>query len=72
MSPGKARTAYNTLQNWFCTYGAAEEISSDGGPPFESQEYNTFFNNWEIKKHTSSVYYIQRNSRAEMAVKTAK
>ena len=72
MSSGRAKTICDTLRSWFCTYGAPEEIASDGGPPFESQEFDTFLKNWGIRKRTSSAYYAQSNGRAELAVKTAK
>lgn len=48
-SYGKAKTAGDTLQNWFHTYGAPEEILSNGGPPFNSQEYNMFLYSWGTK-----------------------
>ena len=35
-SSGKATVVCEALQNWFCTYGVPEEISSDGGPQFDS------------------------------------
>ncbi len=44
-SSGKATAVYEALRNWFCTYDVPEEISSDGGPPFDSQGYM-------IKKNT--------------------
>ena len=69
---GNAKTTCDALRNWFCTYGVPEEISTDGGPPFDSQEYNQFLDNWGIRKRTSSAYYPQSNGRAELAVKTAK
>ena len=72
MYSGNTRTACNTLQKWFCIYSVPEKISSDGGPPFDSQEYSTFLNNWGIKKCTSLAYQPQSNGRAELAVKTAK
>ena len=72
MPSGKAKTVCDTMRTWFCIYGAPEEISSDGGPPFESQEYDSFLKNWGIRKRTSSAYYPQSNGRAELAVKTAK
>ena len=59
MPSGKAKTVYDTMRTWFCTYGAPEELSSDGGPPFESQEYNSFLKNWGIRKRTSSANYPQ-------------
>ena len=72
MQSGKAKTICDTMRTWFCTYGTPEEISSDGGPPFESKEYDSFLKNWGIRKRTSSAYYPQSNGRAELAVKTAK
>ena len=42
------------MRTWFCTYGAAEEISSDGGTLFESQGYNTFLKNWGIFNNTDN------------------
>ena len=72
MSSGNANTVCDTLRSWFSTYGAPEEISSDGGPPFESHEYDSFLRNWGIRKRMSSAYYAQSNGRAELAVKTAK
>ena len=72
MSSGEVINVYNPMRTWFCTYGAPEEISSHGGPPFESQEYNTFLKNWGVQKHTSSAYKPQSNGCAELAIKTAK
>ena len=60
------------LRAWFCTYGAPEELSSDGGPPFQSHEYARFLSNWGIRQHLSSAYFAQSNGHAELAVKTAK
>lgn len=69
---GKAVAICDALRGWFCTYGAPEEMSSDGGPPFDSREYNSFLEDWGVEKRTSSAYYPQSNGRAELAVKTAK
>ena len=60
------------MRTWFSTYGAPEELSSDKGPPFESQEYNSFLNNYGISKSTSSAHFPQSKGRAELAFKTAK
>ena len=35
LSSGKATAVCEALRNWFFTYGVPEEISSDGGPPFD-------------------------------------
>ena len=72
MSNGKASTVCNELCRWFMTYGAPTELSSDGGPPFDSQEYKSFLQRWGIKRRLSSAYYPQSNGRAELAVKSAK
>ena len=60
------------LRAWLCTYGVLEEQSSDGGPPFQSQEYVQFLSNCCIRHRLSSAYYAQSNGGAEVAVKTAK
>ena len=69
-------TSFNVLKKnmitWFRTYGVPEEISSDGGPPFNSADYNEFLKCWRISKRLSSAYYPQSNGRAEVAVKTMK
>jgi hypothetical protein len=56
------------FQMWFRTYGVPEEMSSDGGPPYNSAEYNKFLGTWGISKRLSSVHYPQSNGRAEAAV----
>ena len=57
---------------WFRTFGVPEEISADGGPPFNSLEYKSMLKNWGIRSRQSSAYYPQSNGRAEVAVKTMK
>ena len=72
MPNGRFSTVAENLRNWFVTYGAPEELASDGGPPFKSSEYDTFLRNWGVYKRQSSAYYPQSNGRAELAVKSAK
>ena len=72
MLNGKESNVCNELRRWFMTYGAPTELSSDGGPPFDSQEYKSFLQRWGIKRRLSSAYYPQSNGRAELAVKSAK
>ena len=38
-----------------------EEISSNGGPPFNFQEYNSVHKDWGTRKYTSSAHYSQSN-----------
>ena len=65
------KAVHHALLAWFC-FGVPEEISADGGPPFNSMEYGSFLGRWEIKRRQSSAHYPQSNGRAEVAVKTAR
>ena len=56
----------------FTSYGAAEEISSDGGPQLTATKFEQFLAAWGVKHRTSSVSYPQSNGRAELGVKAAK
>ncbi|XP_057310221.1 uncharacterized protein K02A2.6-like [Hydractinia symbiolongicarpus] len=67
-----AATVKNILRQYFSTFGIPEEIASDGGPPYESNEFNAFLNNWGIRHRLSSAYLPESNGRAEVAVKTMK
>ena len=69
MSSRKVKNRCDTMGTCFCIYGEPEEIYSDGGPSFESQEYNTFMKNWGIQKRTSSAYYPQSNGRQSYPLK---
>ena len=62
----------NTFRKYFETFGVPEEISTDGGPPFNSHEYTSFLKRWNVKVRMSSAYYPQSNGRAEASVKTIK
>ena len=56
----------------FQSYGAPEELSSDGGPPFTSLPFTHFLQDWAVKHRLSSATYPQSNGLAELAVKSAK
>ena len=47
-------------------------LVSDNGPPYNSQEFVNFANEYEFELRKSSPTYPQSNGRAENAVKTAK
>ena len=66
------RSVRSLFLKWFTSYGVPEEISTDGGPPFNSVEYKTLCKNWGIQGRLSSAHYPQSNGRAEAAVKTVK
>ena len=55
----------NILKNYFCTYGIPEQVASDDGPQFRSNQFKQFLTSWGVTKHrvTSSyhpVTYVQR------------
>ena len=69
-------TAFKNIEKsflfWFKTFGVPEEISSDGGPPFRSMQYESMLKKWGIRSRVSSAHYPQSNGRAEAAVKAMK
>jgi len=69
---GTFRSIEKNFMAWFATHGLPEEISSDGGPPFNSSNYSEFLRSWKISPRLSSAHYPQSNGRAEVAVKTIK
>lgn len=74
IKPGQAVASrlISICREIFQTYGAPEELSTDGGPPFSAYSFQQFLKTWAVKQRISSVAYPQSNGRAELAVKTAK
>ena len=74
MKKGEATAAVlvKICRELFCTYGVPEEISSDGGPQFKSDEFTSLLRVRGIHHRKSSVEYPQSNGRAEVGVKTMK
>jgi hypothetical protein len=68
----KATTICNILRRYFISFGVPEQITSDGGPPFDSHDVSTFLKTWGVTHRFSSAYYPQSNGRAEAAVKYMK
>ena len=60
------------LREYFATWGAAEETSSDGASVFTSAECKDFFERWGVRHRVSSAYHARSNKRAEIGVKSAK
>ena len=65
-------TLISTCHSLFIAYGAPEEISTDGGPQFMSNEFQNFVHQWGVRHRQSSANYPQTNGQAELGVKAAK
>ena len=60
------------LNDYFRHWGVPQVVETDGGPPFNGDDFKMFLKKWGIKHRLSSAHYPQSNGRAEVAVKTAK
>ena len=71
-SPGGAAGLTTTLKNTFTTFGAPEELASDGGPEFTASITRKCLKDWGVHHRLSSVAFPHSNCRAELGVKTVK
>ena len=69
---GDSKFLKSFLTRLFAVFGVPTELSTDGGPPYNSHEYSVFLQRWGVQPRKSSAHYPQSNGRAELAVKTAK
>jgi hypothetical protein len=60
------------LRDYFVTFGAPEEVSTDGASQFTSREFQDFLRVWGVRHRVSSAYFPHSNQRAELGVKTLK
>ena len=60
------------LRRQFATHGIPDEVISNNGPPFQSQQFEAFARKWMFGHRTTSPYHSQANGLVERAVKTAK
>ena len=67
-----ATRVIRSLRRQFATHGIPDEVVTDNGPPFQSQEFKEFADKWMFKHTTTSPYHSQANGLVESAVKTAK
>lgn len=68
----KACTVIRKLKSHFARQGIPDQVFSDNGPQFSSEEFQKFSQKWEFRHSTSSPGFPQSNGKAESAVKTAK
>ena len=72
MNRTTASKVIRELDSIFCTFGYAETIVSDNGPPFDSHEFNNYAKEHEIELIHSPPYHPQSNGIVERAVQTVK
>ena len=72
MSSTTTQHVVKTLRHLFATHGNPEELVSDNGPQFASEEFAKFAEQCDFAHRTSSPYHAQSNGAAERAVQTAK
>ena len=72
LSDTKSKTVIGKLKAHCARYGIPEEIVSDNGPQYISDEFAVFTRGWGIRHTTTSPYLSNSNGKAESAVKTAK
>lgn len=67
-----AQTVINNIKEVCARHGIPEVLISDNGPPYNSQEFKKFANEWGFQHVTTSPYYAQANGKVERAVQTVK
>ena len=68
----KASTTILKLKSHFARYGIPDQVISDNGPQFTSDEFTNFSRTWDFEHLTSSPGNSKANGKAESGVKTAK
>lgn len=72
LSSKTASSVITALKNVFVLYGLPQEIFSDNGPPYDSQEFKNFAKQYFIDLSTSSPRYAQSNGMIERTIQTVK
>jgi hypothetical protein len=68
----KSKTVVRKLKAHFARYGIPDQVVSDNGPQYSSDEFAQFAHEWGFEHTTSSPGHSQSNGKAESAVKIAK
>ena len=69
---GGAACLVNMLTRLFQDVGVPDTITSDGGPEFKSEKLKDLLQQYGVHHRLTSVGFAHANTRAELAVKTAK
>ena len=67
-----AKTTMDALRRFFASFGLPEELVSDNGPQFTSQDFKAFCLNNGIKHTLVAPYHPASNGAAERAVQVVK
>lgn len=67
-----SETVVSKLMSIFTQIGIPEELITDNGQQFASQQFKNFMSKYDIQHTTSCPYYPQANRLAKCSVRTAK
>nr|XP_050025116.1 uncharacterized protein K02A2.6-like [Dermacentor andersoni] len=67
-----AQAFIDALKSIYARNVIPQEVRSDNGPPFSSQEFAAFAASYGFNHRTSSPHYAQSNGEAERMVRTIK
>ncbi|MFH4974314.1 hypothetical protein AB6A40_001023 [Gnathostoma spinigerum] len=67
-----AANVIRKLEEIFDTFGPCNEIVSDNGPPFSSNEMKQFYHRYGIIHRQTALYHPESNGMAERLVRSFK
>ena len=71
LETAKASEVIRKLKGHFARYGIPQVLTSDNGPPYDSQQFEVFIQRYDSEHYNSSPAYAQSNGKSENAVKQA-
>ncbi|KAK9700393.1 hypothetical protein QE152_g31282 [Popillia japonica] len=67
-----ARTVTKKLRHIFAMFGLPKRLKSDDGPPFSSNNFKVFLDEFNIEHHRITPYWPEANGLAERSVRSIK